>query len=88
MDRSLVETYEFNNDGLLTRYYYTNIARTVEKHISVQGRRGQISHQVVTVMFTTPLAPVSSIQEKILCLSVIMMAVIIHSRCYRYDMRW
>lgn len=48
VDRSLVETYEFNSDGLLSRFYYTNIARTVEKHITVQGRRGQVSHQVVT----------------------------------------
>lgn len=48
VDKNLVETYEFNADGFLTRYYYTNISKTIEKHIPVYGRRGHVSTRVET----------------------------------------
>ncbi len=48
VDKNLVETYEFNADGLLTRYYYTNIVKTIEKHIPIYGRRGKVSTRVET----------------------------------------
>lgn len=40
VDKDLVETYEFNDEGKLTRYYFTNVAKTIEKQvISYAGRR-------------------------------------------------
>ncbi len=47
VDKNLVETYEFNLEGLLTRHYYTNIVKTIEKHLPIYGRRGVQSYQVV-----------------------------------------
>ena len=35
VDKNLVEHYEFNNNGLMTRFYYTDIIKTVEKQVSV-----------------------------------------------------
>lgn len=37
-DKNLTETYEFNQEGLVSRYYYTVIARTIQKEIT--GRHG------------------------------------------------
>lgn len=40
IDKNLVETYEFNDSGKLSRFYYTNIVKTIEKQvISYSGRR-------------------------------------------------
>ncbi len=36
VDKSLVEYYEFNRQGYLARYYYTDVAKTYEKQIQVQ----------------------------------------------------
>ncbi len=46
IDKSLVETYEFNSDGFLTRYYYTNIVKTIEKHISHHTKKGRPYEEV------------------------------------------
>ncbi|WP_317898220.1 hypothetical protein [Aurantibacillus circumpalustris] len=40
VDKSLTETYEFNTDGKLARFYYTNIIKTKEKQITKVDRRG------------------------------------------------
>lgn len=40
VDRNLTETYEFNADGLLSRYYYTTIVRSIERQITTRNRRG------------------------------------------------
>lgn len=34
-DKNLINYYEFNSDGKLTRFYYTNIVKTIEKEIHV-----------------------------------------------------
>ena len=43
VDKNLTETYEFDTNGLLTRYYYTTIIKTVERQITIgakyKGRR-------------------------------------------------
>ena len=43
VDKHLIEHYEFNNNGYLTRYYYTDIVKTIEKQITIppvyKGRR-------------------------------------------------
>jgi len=42
IDKNLVETYEFNNNGQLSRFYYTSIIKTIEKQTTVNipiGRR-------------------------------------------------
>lgn len=41
VDKNLVENYEFNSDGLLSRYYYTTIARTIERQVTVHTRKGR-----------------------------------------------
>ncbi len=35
VDKSLVEHYEFNNYGYMTRFYYTDIVKTIEKQVSM-----------------------------------------------------
>ena len=34
VDKNLIETYEFDTNGLITRYYYTTIVKTVERQIT------------------------------------------------------
>lgn len=41
VDKNLIETYEFNADGLLSRYYYTTIVKTIERQVSSTGRSGR-----------------------------------------------
>lgn len=36
VDKNLMNYYEFNSDGLLNRFYYTSIAKTIEKEVHVQ----------------------------------------------------
>lgn len=40
VDKSLTENYEFNADGKLARYYYTTIAKTIEKQVTRVNRKG------------------------------------------------
>jgi hypothetical protein len=47
VDKNLVENYEFNSEGQLTRYYYTNISKTIERHVPIYGRHGKRGYQVV-----------------------------------------
>ena len=46
VNKNLVETYEFNADGLLTRFYFTIISKTFEKHVSVYDKKGRASYIV------------------------------------------
>ncbi|HQQ93143.1 MAG TPA: hypothetical protein PLQ93_01205 [Bacteroidia bacterium] len=39
VDKSLTEVYEFNADGLLSRYYYTTIVKTVQKEVMLRTKR-------------------------------------------------
>jgi hypothetical protein len=48
VDKNLLETYEFNSDGYLTRYYYTSIVRTVEREITLKGLRGRNVTRTIT----------------------------------------
>jgi len=41
VDKNLVETYEFNSAGQLSRFYYTNIIKTIEKQTTVNISRGR-----------------------------------------------
>lgn len=41
VDRSLTETYEFNDEGQLTRFYYTVIAKAIEKRVTHLNRKGR-----------------------------------------------
>src|SRR6218665_1524062 len=40
VDKNLIETYEFNAEGLLSRYYYTTIVKTIEKQVITRNRHG------------------------------------------------
>jgi len=40
VDKSLTETYEFNGDGKLSRYYYTTIVKTNERQVTKVNRGG------------------------------------------------
>ena len=47
VDKSLSETYEFNQDGQLTRYYFTSISKTIEKQVTRVSRKGRaVSYSV------------------------------------------
>lgn len=46
VDKNLVETYEFNDDGLITRFYFTAIAKTHEKRVTLYGKKGKTSSRV------------------------------------------
>jgi hypothetical protein len=41
VDKNLVETYEFNNNGQLSRFYYTNIIKTIEKQTTINVSNGR-----------------------------------------------
>lgn len=43
VDKKLTEIYEFNDKGQLTRFYFTVIARTLEKQVTRLNRKGQAS---------------------------------------------
>jgi hypothetical protein len=54
VDKNLMETYEFNPDGLLSRYYYTTIIKTIERHVITHNRRGHvITHSVSDYAYDT-----------------------------------
>ncbi|MES2679150.1 MAG: hypothetical protein V4635_04660 [Bacteroidota bacterium] len=41
VDKNLIEIYEFNTDGLLSRYYYTTIIKTFERQVVSKSRKGR-----------------------------------------------
>jgi len=41
VDKSLTENYEFNSDGKISRYYYTVIAKSLEKRVTHLNRKGR-----------------------------------------------
>jgi hypothetical protein len=47
-DKRLVEVYEFNNAGQLSRYYYTTISKTFERVVTVHNRK----HHAVTTTYS------------------------------------
>jgi hypothetical protein len=54
VDKSLTETYEFNPDGKLSRFYYTTIVKTNEKQITRVNRKGKsVSHSVSDYLYDT-----------------------------------
>lgn len=54
VDKSLTEVYEFNADGLLSRYYYTTIVKSIQKEVRTrQGRQGWTSHLVNEYLYDT-----------------------------------
>jgi len=48
VDKSLIETYEFNADGKLARFYYTTIVKTNERQITRVNRKGQSVAQTLS----------------------------------------
>lgn len=48
VDQNLMETYQFNADGLLSRYYFTTIVKTVEKQVAARDGRGRSYWKTVT----------------------------------------
>jgi hypothetical protein len=41
VDKNLIETYEFDTNGMLVRFYYTTIVKTIEKQTTVTASRGR-----------------------------------------------
>ncbi len=41
VDKNLIEIYEFNTDGLLSRYYFTSIVKTFERQVVSKNRKGR-----------------------------------------------
>lgn len=42
VDKNLIETYEFNAEGLLSRYYFTTIVKTFERQVTFRTKRGHV----------------------------------------------
>lgn len=53
VDRNLTETYEFNENGLLSRYYYTTIAKTLVKERIRRGVLETYNEYVYDTISTT-----------------------------------
>ncbi|PBQ33083.1 hypothetical protein CNR22_15280 [Sphingobacteriaceae bacterium] len=54
VDKSLIETYEFNAEGRLSRFYFTIIVKTNEKQITRVNRKGQsVSHSINDYLYDT-----------------------------------
>jgi hypothetical protein len=56
VDKNLVETYEFNADGKISRYYYTTIVKTLERQVaSGRNRTGirTVSEYIYDTISTT-----------------------------------
>jgi len=54
VDKSLTETYEFNADGKLSRFYFTTIVKTNERQITKINRKGQaVSYSVNEYVYDT-----------------------------------
>lgn len=54
VDKSLTETYEFNTDGKISRFYYTTIVKTNEKQVTRVNRKGQsVSHSISDYLYDT-----------------------------------
>jgi hypothetical protein len=86
VDKSLSESYEFNGDGLISRYYYTNIVKTVEKHIAVYGRHGHQSERIVSEYLYDTISTSYFYSGKNLVLKRYHDGVSYYeSRYYRYD---
>lgn len=39
LDKNLIESYEFNNDGQLSRFYYTTVVKSIEKQIQYNKKK-------------------------------------------------
>ena len=48
VDKSLTEMYEFNDSGQLSRHYFTNVARTLEKQVTIVDRRRRKYTRVIS----------------------------------------
>jgi hypothetical protein len=89
VDKNLVETYEFNDYGKLTRFYYTNIVKTIEKQtiVNVRRRRGY-SQQVQTYneyVYDTVSTSFFYDKENLILKRYHDGALFYESRYYRYD---
>jgi hypothetical protein len=89
VDKNLVETYEFNDFGKLTRFYYTNIVKTIEKQtvVNVKRRRGY-AQQVQTYneyIYDTVSTSFFYNKENLILKRYHDGALFYESRYYRYD---
>ncbi|MBA3663489.1 MAG: hypothetical protein H0W61_04680 [Bacteroidetes bacterium] len=91
IDKNLVETYEFNDSGKLSRFYYTTIVKTIEKQttITVHGgrRRGHYS-QVQThndYIYDTTSTTFFYSGDNLILKRYHDGAMFYESRYYRYD---
>lgn len=53
VDKNLTETYEFNSDGNLSRYYYTTVVKTLERHVTGGRNNRTISEYIYDTISTT-----------------------------------
>lgn len=86
VDKSLTENYEFNADGKLARYYYTVIARTLEKQVTRIGRKGRpVSETFNEYEFDTISTSYFYAGDKLILKRFHNGLTYYESRYYRYD---
>lgn len=86
VDKSLIETYEFNPEGLLSRHYYTTIIKTIEKEISKVNARGhRVSYTVNDYVYDTVSTSYFYSGDKLILRRYHDGHDYYESRYYRYD---
>ncbi|MBI2721772.1 MAG: hypothetical protein HYX39_06325 [Bacteroidetes bacterium] len=91
IDKNLVETYEFNDAGKLSRFYYTNISKTIEKQTTItvnRGRRKGVFSQVQThndYLYDTISTSFFYANNNLILKRYHDGAMFYESRYYRYD---
>jgi len=90
IDKNLVETYEFDTNGLLSRFYFTNIVKTIEKQTTVTTRKGKKGYQTYTeskneYLYDTTSTSYYYNNGKLVLKRYFDGAMFYESRYYRYD---
>lgn len=86
VDKSLTETYEFNADGKISRFYFTTIVKTNERQITKTDRRGhKVSYTVNDYVYDTVSTTYFYSGNNLICKRYHDGLNYYESRYYRYD---
>jgi hypothetical protein len=87
VDKDLVETYEFNEDGKLIRYYFTNVVKTIEKQvIGYTGKKKTpYTHSYNDYLYDTVSTCYLYSNGQLVCKRYHDGAMYYESRYYHYD---
>jgi hypothetical protein len=86
VDKSLIETYEFSENGRLSRYYYTSIKKTIQKEITKVNRKGAaVFYTSNEYLYDTISTTYFYAEDKLILKRYHDGANYYESRYYRYD---